>query len=60
LDTIALFGNVVIASVYVYIAFFEEVSLAYAVNVCVLCWYFLAVNNGVGQRARRLQNISGV
>jgi len=31
-----------------------------AINVCVLCWFFLAVGNRVGQSARRLRNISGI
>jgi hypothetical protein len=43
-----------------YLAFFEEVNLAMAINVCVLCYFFMAVANRVSDRAKGLRRISGV
>jgi len=56
----AYFGNIVVLGIYAYIAFFEEISLTYAINICIMCYYFIAVNYKIGNKAIEIQNISGV
>lgn len=59
-DVIAQFSNIVIAGIYMYLALFEEVNLAMAIQICVLCVFFTTVVNEVGKRAIKIRNTSGV
>lgn len=59
-DVVAKYANLFVTGMYIYVAFYRQVTIAMCVNLCLLGSYFMFVTRNVGKRAEIIQKVSGV